>query len=319
MTVRIDSPRRSTLLRRDASRTFLVLVASSVVLLIGVTAVSLWRVPGLVSQILHICRAGWEELSGHLPAIIALILPAALFAGWVRGTATLALQLWKTRRHLRHLAPLLHPMPQRLGRLAEELGIGRQVAFVASDQPFAFCGGYWRPQVWVSAGLLAFLDDQELAAVLRHEAHHLQQRDPLRLLVVRTLREALFFLPAVRLLSGCYEVEQEISADRAAGDMLRLASALHKLLVLDPDQSRPNRVALSGLNVTETRIRRLIQPESGLRVTWCRPSVIVSLAVVLIVLGVALAPTTQLPPYMDLRLGACEPGPLVSMPATFMH
>jgi Zn-dependent protease with chaperone function len=319
VTVTIDSPQQGAPLRGSASRTFLTLVSSSVVLLIGVTLISLWDAPALAYQILHLCRAGWDEFGGHLPAAIALVVPSVLAAGWLRGTANLFLQLGRTYQHLRRLSPLVRPLPRRLKRLVEGLGIDGQVVFITSDRPFAFCGGYWRPRVWVSTGLLAHLDEEELAAVLRHEAHHLRQRDPLRLLVVRALRETLFFLPVVRYLSGCYEVEQEISADRAAGEMLPLASALHKLLVLGVDQAREDLVALSELNVTETRIRQLIRPDSGRGRTWCHPSVLASLAVVLIVLGIVLVPAGQLPSHLGLGAGACDTGPWTFMSATFLH
>jgi Zn-dependent protease with chaperone function len=319
VAVTLDSPRRRALLKESTSSTFLTLVSISGVFLIGVTLASLWGAPALAYQVLHLCRAGWDELGSHLPAATALIVPTALIAGWIRATVNLSLQLWRTRRHLRLLSPLVSPMPRRLKRLSKELGIDGPTVFVASDRAFAFCGGYWQPRVWVSAGLLAHLDEEELAAVLRHEAHHLRQRDPLRLLVVRTLREVLFFLPVVRYLSGCYEVEQEISADRAAGEMLPLASALHKLLVVGVDQTRGDLVALSGLNVTETRIQQLIRPDSSRRKTWRHPSLLVSLALVLIMLGMVLVPAGQLPSHLDLGAGACDTAPWTLIPATFLH
>jgi Zn-dependent protease with chaperone function len=319
VTLTTDSRQRDAFLGGNASKTFLTLVSSSVVLLICVTLVSLWYVPALASQILNLCRAGWGELSSRPPAAIALIVPIALIAGWIRGTVNLSLQLWRTRRHLRRLAPLVIPMPQRLKRLSKELGIDGRMVFVASDRPFAFCSGYWQPRVWVSAGLLAHLDEEELAAVLRHEAHHLRQRDPLRLLFVRTLRETLFFLPGVRYLSGCYEVEQEVSADWAVGEILPLVSALHKLLVLGIDQARADLVALSGLSVTEARIRRIIRPDSSPLMTWRHPSLLVSLAIVLIVLGLVLVPAGQLPSHQDLGARACDAGPWTLMSATFLH
>ncbi len=319
MPVTVDYLRRRALLRESTSGTFLTLVSIGGVFLIGATLASLWGAPTLAYQVLHLCRAGWDELGSHGSAALALIIPTALIVGWIRGTVNLSLQLWRTHRHLRHLSPLVSLMPRRLKRLSKELGIDGQTVFVTSDRPFAFCGGYWRPRVWVSAGLLAHLDEEELAAVLRHETHHLRQRDPLRLLVVRTLRETLFFLPVVRYLSGCYEIEQEISADRAAGEMLPLASALHKLLILGVDQTRGDLVALSGLNVTETRVRQLIRPDGSLVRIWYHPSVLISLALVLTVLGMVLMTAGHLSSHPDLGAGACDTRPWTLMSATFLH
>jgi Zn-dependent protease with chaperone function len=295
------------------------LVPGGVVLVVGVTLISLWRAPALVAQIVHLCQMGWEAGAEHLSAPTALIVPAILVVGLLRGTAHMIRQWWLTRRHVSRLGVLSYPVPDRLIEAAETAGIGQRITFIASDQPFAFCVGLWRPQVWVSAGLLDHLDDDELIAVLRHEAHHLHLRDPLRLLVVRALRDALFFLPVVRDLSWWYEVEQEICADRAAGEVLPLASALHKLLVSGGCQSGPRTMAISRLSVTEVRIRQLARPESRLEMGLLRPSLAPSLVVVLVMLGLALAPDWLLTPHPTMGIEACIAEPLVSVPATLIN
>ncbi len=302
---------------RCASETFLALVVGGAVLVVGATLVSLWRAPELVARIVRICQTGWAAGVEYLLPLAALVVPAILVAGLLRGTLSLGRQWWLTRRHLQRLGALSRPAPRRLREVAERAGIGRRIAFVVSGQPFAFCGGLWQPRVWASAGLLECLDDDELAAVLRHEAHHLHRRDPLRLLAVRAVRDALFFLPVVRDLSWWYELEQEICADRAAGEVLPLASALHKLLVSGSDRAGPGTVALSGLSVTEARVRQLLRPESRPRMTLLRPSVMASLAVVLVMLGLALAPIGSLTPHPVVE--TCNAGQWISIPATFIR
>jgi beta-lactamase regulating signal transducer with metallopeptidase domain len=88
--------------------------------------------------------------------------------------------------------------------------------------------------VVISAGLIALLDEKELEAVLRHEAHHLDHRDPLRLIVADTLAEGFRFLPLVGMLRDHLAVAQELAADRhavrALGTDRSLAAALYKLL-----------------------------------------------------------------------------------------
>jgi Zn-dependent protease with chaperone function len=290
-----------------------------VVVVVGVTLISLWRAPALVAEIVHLCQMGWEAGAEHLSATTALIVPAILVAGLLRGTAHMMRQWWLTRRHLSRLGVLSYPVPDRLRKAAKAAGIGQQITFIASDQPFAFCVGLWRPQVWVSAGLLDHLDDDELIAVLLHEAHHLHRRDPLRLLVVRALRDALFFLPVVRDLSWWYEVEQEICADQAAGEVLPLASALHKLLVSGEFQSGPQTMAINRLSVTDMRIRQLARPEGRLQTGMFRLSLAPSLAVVLVMLGLALAPDWLLTPHPLMGIGACIAEPWVSAPATLIN
>lgn len=93
---------------------------------------------------------------------------------------------------------------------------GCEVLVLADARPQAFCAGLVRPRIYVSSGARGLLSDAELSAVAAHERHHRDRRDPLRLLVVRTLAESLFFLPVLRRLSDRYGALAEMAADEAA-------------------------------------------------------------------------------------------------------
>jgi hypothetical protein len=102
---------------------------------------------------------------------------------------------------------------------------------VDAATPLAFCAGWLRPRVYVSAAVLERLSDGELRAVLAHEQHHGALRDPLRLAVSRVLSQALFFLPVLRPLHDRYADVAELTADAAAleatdGATAPLASAM---------------------------------------------------------------------------------------------
>jgi hypothetical protein len=130
---------------------------------------------------------------------------------------------WRQLKGYRRLRPML-------GR-AEPLGGDPGVKVIRDPRPQAFCAGYLRPEVYVSARAVELLTDAELDAVLAHENHHRRARDPLRLAAGRILSEALFFLPGLRPLSERYADLAELSADRAAVDASKgkkapLASAL---------------------------------------------------------------------------------------------
>lgn len=107
---------------------------------------------------------------------------------------------------------------------------GRRLLVVDDETLRAYCAGWWRPAIYVSSGAVAQLDRDEFEAVVAHEAHHADRRDPLRLLVVKVLGEALFFVPVLRHLRKRYAALAEIAADEAAvaasGDPQPLASAL---------------------------------------------------------------------------------------------
>lgn len=108
---------------------------------------------------------------------------------------------------------------------------GQDVTIVRTPTVSAFCVGLSRPSVYLAESALEALRPDELAAVVAHEAHHARNRDPLRIFIVRSLSDSLFFLPALRRLTEGYASLAELDADRAAirraaGDPRPLAGAL---------------------------------------------------------------------------------------------
>jgi beta-lactamase regulating signal transducer with metallopeptidase domain len=142
------------------------------------------------------------------------------------GTASGVLALRTIVRHHRAQRRLM----RRLDVL-DVLRVGRMTAQIFVDvRPQAFCAGLVRPRVYLSSGAVNVLACHELNAVLAHEAHHATRRDPLRILLARVLRDALFFLPIMRHVADRYGALAEMAADEAAvrhcGDRAALASAM---------------------------------------------------------------------------------------------
>lgn len=199
---------------------------------------------------------------GLVAALAALV---AVVAG--RAVRTLGRQL---RAH-RRVAAALSSLPAAV--LA-----GRPVRVLDDPRPLAFCGGLLRPRACVSTGALAILRLDELRAVLAHEHHHADRRDPLRGLLLGVMTDALFFLPVLRALGERSRTVAELRADAAAvaatgGDARGLASALVVFEDADPERAQ------------------LVEPErvdqlAGIRSSWSPP-----LAPLLATLG-ALAATT---------------------------
>ncbi len=133
---------------------------------------------------------------------------------------------------IRSLGRQLHATRRHLGRLAvtERRAIaGTRVLVFEGEEADAFCAGYRKPQIYISRAGLDRLDPGELEAVVAHERHHRDRRDPLRLLVIRSLADALFFMPALRWLGERYAALAELAADEAAAratGAATLASAL---------------------------------------------------------------------------------------------
>lgn len=141
------------------------------------------------------------------------------------------------------------------------------VGVVNRPTPEAFCIGLLRPRIYVSAPAVAALSRSELAAVIAHERHHARRRDPLRLLVARSIGDGLFWLPVLRHLADRYAVLAELAADdaarRASGGSRHLASAL---LAFDAHPSA------AGVGISPQRVDHLM----GARIGWELPTLLLA-------------------------------------------
>lgn len=167
--------------------------------------------------LLSACQRFLPRDLGWAAVLVLAVLVAGLvvFSLWIRS---LARQLWSSRRYL-----------SRLALVERAVVTGTPVVVFASHRADAFCAGYLRPRVYLSSGALDLLSRRELEAVLAHERHHRDRRDPLRLLLIRSLADALFFMPALRRLGDRYAALAELAADEAAirrGGTDTLASAV---------------------------------------------------------------------------------------------
>lgn len=79
--------------------------------------------------------------------------------------------------------------------------------------PLAFTAGFLKPRVFLSTKLVDILDEGELRAVVFHETHHQESRDPLKGLAISFLSDFLFFLPVSRFIKKAYSLTAEMTAD----------------------------------------------------------------------------------------------------------
>ena len=269
------------------------------------------------------CQTVATTLVARLSSL-GVLLPAGL-AGSALIAAALALvhQLLATRRVLRPVLARQLPTSRRLDRLARASGIAGRIDLVDDDAAYTFCYGLGHTRVCLSRGLVSMLDDAELGAVLRHEAHHARHRDPLKILLGRSLASGLYFLPLAGALRNGYLAGKEICADRdasaghASGEQA-LARALIKLL----DAKRPvwpsGVLAIGALSPTEARLRQLVEPTRAARLLPSPSDWIVSAMVLAGVFGFAhgAAATATATPMAT----ACEPVTWVRpVPETMAH
>ncbi len=218
----------------------------------------------------------------------ASLAVAAVASGLVAGMVVLTGQLRSTRRLVRQMEARAVRAPQRLARLAWGLGIQDRLTYVLDPAPYAFCYGFLSPRICVSSGMARTLTRRELRAVLLHESVHLCQRDPLKVLLSRTVAGALFLLPAAAQMRDRYLLHKELSADAEVMDRLSprpLAGAILK--IYRSSGQRPvadlAAAAVGPFNLEGERIRHLARPGDR-PAPLGRRRIVLSLAVVATVL-----------------------------------
>ena len=232
---------------------------------LGVAVVGYGYATQWAQTLWHVCQDGLQNLWGHAPVSWQLAILALLLLVVVRGLWSFGRQVWQTKRFAANYLPPEPNLPVGLHRLIKTHGLTTtQIVLLDLPAVHAFCLGFWRPRIWLTSGLLNILTDDELNAVLAHEAHHLRRRDPLRLAVGRAIGNAFFFLPLMGTLARQSELAQELEADSAAiaylGDDLPLLCVLQKLLARRSVAQISLPATVTAFNVTEARLRRLIYP-----------------------------------------------------------
>ena len=182
------------------------------------------------------------------------------------------------RRTLRALDSHVAPDGSLIARAAVRAGLSGDDVLVVSGLPNpAFTAGWWHPRIYVAAELADVLDEEQVTAVLTHEAAHLSRRDPLRLSVLRFLAHTLFYLPTFRRLAEDAADEAEIVADDAAARQRPLVLA-ETLVVLATVFARRNSehssaagslrafaVGFQSLGLIDRRVRRLMGEDVPIR------------------------------------------------------
>lgn len=272
--------------RRAADGPVALLAFVAVVLVAGLVAFVLHHaLPyGLFAQ----CETPQATFLARL-GTVGILVPAALTAQVCLATAlALGHQLWATRRTLAGVLARRVAPDARTARLAGLAGLSGRWDLVADETVYTFCYGLCRPRVCLTTGLARMLDDAELLAVLRHEAHHLRHHDPIKILTSRALSSGLFFLPLAGALHDTYLAAKELCADSDAapdGNDLPLARALVKMLGACRPAWPAGVLAVGSFSPTEARLQRLIAPEAQRLRLPSSSDWLVSLAIVVAIFG----------------------------------
>jgi len=176
----------------------------------------------------------------------AMVLVTGFFFGVIRAAAGLV----KTRRAIKRL-----PLSRRCGSV---------VLIRDFESRTAFTHGLIKPTIYMSTGLLASLDRDEIRAVFLHELHHKRGLDPLRFFMLAFLRDVFFYIPLVKYLAGYVRLRKEQEADdaaRASAETLTLAGALLKVAAFQKEMAVMTASITGGTEggAVSARIRRLVE------------------------------------------------------------
>ncbi len=94
------------------------------------------------------------------------------------------------------------------------------VHLIKIPAPVIYVMGFWRGSLVISPSLLQGLDEKDLRCLLAHELCHLNLGDTLRSWGLFALRAAMFFNPAVLLISRLIANEAETMRDVTAAQLL---------------------------------------------------------------------------------------------------
>lgn len=206
------------------------------------------------SAVAEVCLLAYRrtvDTAGHVVTYGAIVLLLTLLA----SCALAIVRSWLETRRLQSLGTT--PAESSKWRTVQEFRSRflprSQIELFSAPEPMAITVGYFSPRILLSSGLLETLDDQEIEAVLHHEAAHVRRLDPLRAFVTDACRSTLPFVPLIRYAASRFEVKKEVEADAAAiaaiGSPAPLASALAKVIAGMPT------VATQGVGLTPTQAR----------------------------------------------------------------
>ena len=292
---------------RRADQALALLVALAVLFSFSAVALSEHGLEAVLSLVVTVCRRTLNETLTHGADLARLSFLLPLGLGLVLAVGEALRLILSTRRRIASLMTAQRPMTKRLRRLLLRSQLAGIAVLVDAELPLVFTQGLLNPKVWLSTGLMRMLTDDELEAVLRHEAHHRKVRDPLKILIARCLAQALFFVPAARDICEAYCVAKEIAADdsatRAMGNALPLARAIRKLLAIRP-APMPGIAFTSALGAMEARLLALLNPARPLPL-FPMKRLGLSLLWLLVFLVIAFAPAAgHLPSFSECAVSS---------------
>jgi hypothetical protein len=240
----------------SANRSFVAIVVVAGAVFGVFAATACW----IFAMVLYRLATAGVTTFSETGTFAGLVLIALLVAVDFLAIRSFLAQMANTRRLAHWVGEHSLPPAPTMTEAAHDAHLDGRVRLVDAGEAFSFAYGITRPQVAVSRGLVESVSNDELAAVLHHERYHVTNYDPLKVVLARSLPEALFFLPALGELRGRYVTGRELAADRRAmhkTDAPSVAGALFKVVGGPPEVDLATAAAIGGDEALEARVSQL--------------------------------------------------------------
>lgn len=256
--------------------------------------------PGRVGEVCQRCLEAASPLPAAsgvdtaVPGLVLLMVPTVLLGAVI-------VSLLRTR--VRSLVAARRTCRDLKGSAQKTTLLGQPVTLLDAPEKIAFALPRRNCGIAISQGLVDELTEQELQAVLAHEAAHLDQRHHMIAGLVEGATRPLLWVPLVRAVADAVPHYLEMAADNHASRQAgtpALASALLKLgeeNSVAPVPSQSQSVALHAAGID--RIRHLVSPPSSSRGLAPALSILFTMAGLLVV-----SATIHLP-YLQAVIAGC--------------
>lgn len=224
------------------------------------------------SNFLHMTVGIWRDFRyGHsmgetLLAIVSLFTIVSLIIYGIKDTY----RQYKWNQFIKR--QVNKNLTKLLNQKYAELGF--PILVLNDTELFALTSGLLNPRTIISTSLIRTLTENELKAVLLHEAYHGIHNHPVKKWLLRRFSHVMMYVPILKGLSTYYSIWIELLADRYAIEQMRnktyIASAIVKMINQSHTRTRMLPITADfGKTAINYRLKQVLDLQAHLNVVYC--------------------------------------------------
>lgn len=285
--------------KASTNYSFITLIILGLVAGVITIALLVKTYPLYSAKALYFCQQFISNTLLELPHSLPGALVTAVWVVLSLGLISLLIQLVKTYMLIRQIIPKKIHLTRNLQKTIDLLGLGNSTQLIEDNNLYSFCFGFLNPKIIITSGLVSSLTQKELEAVLLHERIHLKNRDPLKILIGKTVSSTFFFLPIFRELYRNMEATNELIADywtaQVQKDTKFLRSALRKIIA-QPQITFATVPAISHPDHIEIRVHQFKNTAVKHKLTLSYSSILGSVVFIVVSLFILQTPVDAFHP-----------------------